>query len=97
MEQTTVEQRREKVIYPGLPLAVYRELAAHLRQVEGVKTEIIEASEQQFDYGQSQVSGLWLEYAPNLDSGKQARVQEILNYYAQIYGAFQCANCHPER
>lgn len=83
MEQTKVKTR-QKIVNPKLPLAVYRELAAHLRQIEGVQVEIIEAMGQQFDYHHSQVSGLWIEYAPSLDSSKQARVEEILNYYSRF-------------
>jgi len=38
---------------PGLPLAVYREVAAHLQQVEGVETGLLPQTAQRFDYTQS--------------------------------------------
>jgi len=80
MEQTEVKTRK-KIIAPLLPLAIYRELAAHLRQVEGVQAKIIEAAGRQFDYAQSQVGGLLIEYDSSLDSSKTELVGEILNYY----------------
>lgn len=72
---------REKIEFAGLPLAVYREIAAHLRQVEGVEVSLIPQTSQEFDYNQSQINGLWIEYTPN--SGDQSRqwVQQILTYY----------------
>jgi len=33
---------------PGLPLAVYREVAAHLQQVEGVETGLLPQTAQRF-------------------------------------------------
>ena len=53
---------QEKIIYPRLPLAIYRELAAHLRQIEGVTTELISQQSQQFDYEQSQIDHLKIAY-----------------------------------
>ena len=51
---------------PQLPLAVYREVAAHLRQIMGVKVGLIVRSpdldSEKFDYAQSQIAALWLEF-----------------------------------
>ena len=51
---------QEKIEFPGLPLAVYREIAAHIRQVLGVEVGLIPQTSSEFDYNQSQISGLWI-------------------------------------
>ncbi|MFB2770072.1 hypothetical protein ACE1AT_12420 [Pelatocladus sp. BLCC-F211] len=76
---------KEKVEFTGLPLAVYREVAAHLRQVEGVEVELIPQSSPQFDYNQSQIAGLWISVSPDSDSVSQQRVEQILAYYRDRY------------
>jgi hypothetical protein len=68
-----------------MPLAIYREMAAHLQQVEGIKTELIPQSSPQFDYLQSQVEGLRIEYGANFQESNQERVKQILDYYASFY------------
>lgn len=72
-----------KIIYAGLPLAVYREIAAHLRQVEGVEVELVEQDCQQFDYNQSQIGSLQIAY-PDRD---RVLVEAILTYYDRRYGS----------
>ncbi|NJL10819.1 MAG: hypothetical protein HC908_13390 [Calothrix sp. SM1_7_51] len=72
---------REKIEFPGLPLAVYREIAAHLRQVEGTHLSLITQSSEEFDYNQSQVEGLWIEYTPSVTQSDREKVEEILAYY----------------
>jgi hypothetical protein len=47
-------QQKQTIIYPRMPLAIYRELASHLEQVQGVETHLIPQQFQQFDYHQSQ-------------------------------------------
>ncbi len=89
MQQAAIELRREQIAYSGLSLAMYREVAAHLRQVEGITTELIPQHSEQFDYNQSQVSGLLIEYGADLDVSNQQRVEEILNHYACRYGSYQ--------
>ena len=86
MQQTAVEQRQ--IACRGLPLAVYREVAAHLRQVEGVNAGVIPQRSPQFNYHQSQVSGLWIEYAADLSEKSQQRLEAILDYYAQRHGSW---------
>ena len=77
---------KEKIEFPNLPLAVYREVAAHLRQVEGVKIDLIPQTSTEFDYNQSQIAGLWLEYDENLDEQNRILVEKILAYYRNRYG-----------
>lgn len=74
-----------EICFPGLPLAVYRELAAHLRQVEGVETGLSPATDRQFDYAGSQVGGLWIQYAPTASSASRELVDRILAYYQNRY------------
>jgi hypothetical protein len=87
--QITTGQGREQITYPGLPLAIYREVAAHLRQVAGIKTELISQDSQEFDYNQSQIGGLWIEYPTHLNDRDRALVEAILSYYACRYVAYQ--------
>ncbi|MEM9275943.1 MAG: hypothetical protein AAGA80_23730 [Cyanobacteria bacterium P01_F01_bin.143] len=80
---------------PQLPLAVYREVAAHLRQVTGVKTGLIirssDAGAEKFDYAQSQIAALWLEYPQNITPQQKKRIDEILDYYGQRYHPWETA------
>lgn len=85
LQQPIQQQQQETISYAGLPLAVYREISAHLQQIEGVKTEIIPQQSREFDYQQSQVNGLLIQYEKDLDKFCQDRLKEILNYYAEKY------------
>lgn len=69
----------------NLSLAIYREVAAHLRQVEGVTVELIPQMATQFSYYHSQIEGLWLWFPPEV----QGQVEAILQYYAQRHGPWQ--------
>ncbi|AFY99888.1 hypothetical protein [Calothrix sp. PCC 6303] len=75
----------EKIEFPGLPLAVYREIVAHLHQVEGVKADLIPQSSQEFDYNQSQVGGLLINFATDILPECRLRVEQILAYYRERY------------
>ncbi|MDZ7956509.1 MAG: hypothetical protein RMY34_01130 [Aulosira sp. DedQUE10] len=79
-------ETKEKIEFAGLPLAVYREIAAHLRQVEGLEVGLIPQSSQQFDYYQSQIEGLSIFWVSNPTSASRQRVQQILAYYRNRYG-----------
>ncbi|MFH7024261.1 MAG: hypothetical protein ACHBN1_02360 [Heteroscytonema crispum UTEX LB 1556] len=78
-------ETREKIEFAQLPLAVYREIAAHLRQVEGVEVNLIPQTCQQFDYNKSQIAGLWIEYSPNSNLQSRQRVEQILAFYQNRY------------
>lgn len=71
---------------PGLPLAVYYEVAAHLRQIVGVETHLHCQSATEFDYGQSQVGGLSIRYPIDLDPENQQAIANILSYYSDRFG-----------
>lgn len=84
--QASLSTRQETLVYPQLPLAVYREVAAHLRQVEGVAAELLPQTATRFDYAQSQVGGLRLSYPTDLAPQAQQILEEIIDYYSQRYG-----------
>lgn len=78
-------QLKYEIQFPGLPLAVYREIAAHLRQVTGVETGLYPTQSKQFDYNQSQVCSLWIQYAQTAGLESRERVDQILAYYQNRY------------
>ncbi len=79
----------QRIYQPNLPLAVYREVAAHLRQVEGVEVELLPQTSQRFDYSQSQVGGLVLHYRSEVNSAARQRVEQVLAYYGERFGPWQ--------
>lgn len=83
------QQPLRQLYCPGLPLAVYREVAAHLRQVVGVDVVLLPQTATQFDYRQSQVGGLQIQYAEEINPRDQARIEQILSYYGDRYGAWR--------
>lgn len=83
MQPTTSNRlERQEFFWPELPLAVYREIMAHLRQVEGVNVGLLPVPQDQpFDYKYGQVGGLWIEYPQTLEMSSKQRLEDILNYY----------------
>lgn len=78
-------ETKEKIVFAGLPLVVYREIMAHLGSVEGIEVGLISQTSQQFDYNQSQVGGLWIDYKLNSNSQTRQWVNLILAYYQHRY------------
>ena len=83
----------QKLVCPQLPLAVYREVAAHLRQIAGVETNLIMRSlehnpEEKFDYYQSQIAAIKISCQREISAIDRDRISEILDYYAQRYSAW---------
>lgn len=74
-------ETREKIEFTNLPLAVYREIASHLRQLEGVEVELIPQPSSQFDYKQSQIAGLRVDYTQDFTQ----QMEQILAYYRDRY------------
>lgn len=74
---------------PKLPVAVYREVVAHLQQLDSITVDLLPQSAQTFDYSQSQVGGLVLQYTPDANATTVQRVQQILAYYGDRYGNWQ--------
>lgn len=84
---------------PRLPLAIYREVAAHLRQVRGVRTGLLpmpavsdDSEWSAFDYTQSQVAGLWIESPEAADPEIDRQIEEILTYYSDRHGSWEIDN-----
>lgn len=77
---------RQTITFPQLPLAVYREIIAHLRQIQGINGGLTTQDSLEFNYKESQIKHLWLEYSEILPSQDQEKVKAILDYYAQRQG-----------
>ncbi len=92
MHKAVIEQQRYQIRSPELPLAMYREVVAHLRQVQGVDAGLLPQTSQQFDYNQSQVGGLWIQYADASDVAGRGQVNQILAYYQNRYGEWEEAS-----
>lgn len=84
-----IAPERLSICISALPLAVYREVAAHLSQVTGVDVALLPQRSQTFDYPQSQIGGLTLTYTPVADAIARQRVQQILAHYSDRYGNWQ--------
>ncbi|HEY9861776.1 MAG TPA: hypothetical protein V6D16_19920 [Candidatus Obscuribacterales bacterium] len=94
MQTADHQQLRYELYNPTLPLAVYREIVAHLHQVNGVEAGLFPQSAPHFDYTYSQAGGLWLEYPPEVDTPElnqamRRRIDQILAYYSDRYGAWK--------
>jgi hypothetical protein len=89
----TTHNIRYQITNSELPLAVYREIAAHLRQVEDVDAGLIlrplAGNREEFDYAQSQIAALWIEHPQDLAEINLQTIESILNYYAQKYRPWQ--------
>jgi hypothetical protein len=73
----------------GLPLAVYREIVAHLQQIAGLEAGLAAQTSTEFDYQQSQVGHLWIRHSTNLELPKKQRLEQILAYYSDRFGPWQ--------
>jgi hypothetical protein len=94
MQTANNQQLRYEFYNSTLPLAVYRELVTHLHQVNGVVAGLLPQTAESFDYTYSQVGGLWLEYpseigTPELNQAMRQRIDQILAYYGDRYGAWK--------
>jgi len=76
------------ITFPTLPLAIYRELIAHLRQVPGVDAEILPQASQEFNYMRSQAGGLRYSLVASTDTDAHQRVMQILGYYGDRFGPY---------
>jgi len=72
-----------------MPLAVYRELAAHLGLIAGLKVHLLPQTSPQFDYALSQVMGIALELPEELPAAAVHQLEEILHHYGDRYGGWQ--------
>jgi len=73
---------RFRVVYsPDIALAMYRELASHIEQIDNVNAELFWQESTEFSYLGSQIGGLWLSYPQTIQSQSHALIQNILNHY----------------
>lgn len=72
---------------PHIPLAVYRELAAHLQQIEGVSVKFLEPIDRSFSYLGSQLDGLEISGIDQLQPEDSTRLDLILKYYFDRYNS----------
>lgn len=88
MSNITIEPTTKSITLTldRLPLAVYREMKAHFRQIEGINADLLPQTATNFDYLQSQVGGLTLTY-PAQDS-IELKVKSITRHYENKYGKF---------
>lgn len=77
------------ITYPQLPLAVYREIAAHLRQIKGVNVCLIPQDTSVFNYEDSQIQCLEIQWEETPIPAEQTQLKAILDYYAQVHGAYE--------
>jgi hypothetical protein len=54
-----------------------------------VEAELISQTSQEFDYRDSQIGGLLIQYTEAVDLENQERVNQILAYYQNRYGAWE--------
>lgn len=73
---------RCKIIYsPDIALAMYRELASHIEQIENVTTELFWQESADFSYLGSQIGGMWISYPQTSPDASQVLIKNILNHY----------------
>ncbi|MDJ0557287.1 MAG: hypothetical protein QNJ68_23140 [Microcoleaceae cyanobacterium MO_207.B10] len=90
MQTGKQKQLRYQLSCQGLPLAVYREVAAHLRQVGKVKVGLFSPSSlEPFDYTSSQIGSLLIEYGEDAEDATRQKVDQILAYYGDRFGPWE--------
>ncbi|NMF58696.1 hypothetical protein [Pseudanabaena yagii] len=73
---------RSKITYnPDIALAMYRELASHIEQIDDVDVELFWQESTEFSYLGSQIGGLWLSRPQNIPVRSQVLIENILNHY----------------
>ena len=72
-----------------LPLAVYREITAHLRQFEGVTVSFLTPINRGFSYTESQLGGIEIVGANLLTDADKIRLEGLIDYYADRYDRWE--------
>ena len=80
-----LELKRYRIVYnPDIALAMYRELASHLEQIdENINAELFWQESTEFSYLGSQIGGMWLTYGASISLRSQSLITQILNHYGQ--------------
>ncbi|MEA5479289.1 hypothetical protein VB774_16830 [Pseudanabaena galeata UHCC 0370] len=83
MPSGNLELNRYRIVYsPDIALAMYRELASHLEQIdENINAELFWQESTEFSYLGSQIGGLWLTYPQSIPEQFQVLIKKILNHY----------------
>ena len=68
---------------------MYREIAAHLRQFEGVTVSFLTPVNRGFSYTESQLGGLEIMGANLLNDQDRIRFDRLLDYYADRYNQWE--------
>jgi hypothetical protein len=85
VSSTTTIIERKQIAIPDLPLAVYREIAAHLRQIKGVEVSIVE-----YDL----TEGI---FSPNSASIEELQIAKQKFSYRQSQVRGLCLECNQDR
>ena len=72
-----------------MPLAVYREVAAHLQQIEGIAVAFLTPINRGFSYTESQLGGLEITGVDRLADPDKIRFERLLSYYADRYNPWE--------
>jgi hypothetical protein len=73
---------RFKIVYqPDIALAMYRELASHIEQIDDVNAELFWQESTEFSYLGSQIGGMWLAYPQSFPEQSKILIKNILNHY----------------
>lgn len=86
---TSVQVITEKLVRDDLPLAIYREVAAHLRQLDGMDVELEPQRSPTFDYHQSQIGAMVIRYPQDFSEEAKQRLDAILKFYGDRHGEWQ--------
>ena len=78
--------------FQNMPLGVYREVQAHLQQLQGLQIELLPQTSPQFDYHQSQLGGIRIQQTPDQPflGADRPFLQQILAYYHNLYPLRDC-------
>jgi hypothetical protein len=71
-----------------MPLAVYREVAAHLQQIAGITVAVLTPIDREFSYTESQLGGLEIIGADRLAHSDRLLLERLLDYYADRYNCW---------
>jgi len=80
---------RQQIRLRQLPLAVYREIAAHLELLDGVTIALNPQQSTEFEYTLSQIDSLEILYPESVDPQVYEQAQRILAYYGDRYGVWE--------
>ncbi|HIK17226.1 MAG TPA: hypothetical protein IGS53_18325 [Leptolyngbyaceae cyanobacterium M33_DOE_097] len=80
---------RQQIRLKHLPLAVYREIAAHLELLDGVTIALNPQQSTEFEYTLSQIDSLEIYYPESVDPQVYEQAQRILAYYGDRYGVWE--------